>query len=52
MKCEGCHYLEEITAENCFQVSCEDTPLLKRDNMELHPDCNIDGLKETHQLKR
>ena len=52
IQCEGCHYLEKITAENCHQVSCEDTPLLKLDNMELHPDCNIDGLKETHQLKR
>lgn len=52
IKCEGCHYLEEITAENCFQVSCEDTPLLKQNNMELHPNCKIDGLKELHQLKR
>lgn len=52
IKCDECQFLEKITAPNCYEVYCENTPLLKRDDMELHPDCNIDGLKETHKLKR
>ena len=52
IKCDECQFLEKITAPNCYEVYCENTPLLKEDNMELHPDCNIDGLKELNQLKR
>ena len=52
IKCDECQFLEKITAPKCYQVYCENTPLLKEDNMELHPDCNIDGLKELNQLKR
>lgn len=52
IKCDECQFLEKIAAPNCYEVYCENTPLLKEDNIEAHSYCNIDGLKETHQLKR
>lgn len=52
INCAYCDNIEEIKAPNCKDIYCEDSPLLKEDNMELHPDCYIDGLKETLQLKR
>lgn len=52
IKCDECQFLEKVTAPNCYEIYCEDTPLLKEDNIEAHSHCNIDGLKETHQLKR
>lgn len=52
INCAYCDNIEEIKAPNCKEIYCENSRLLKEENMELHPDCNIDGLREIHQLKR
>ena len=52
INCAYCDNIEEIKAPNCKDIYCENSRLLKEDNMELHPDCNIEGLKELNQLKR
>lgn len=50
--CENCENLEEIYAPQCSYIHCEETPLLREDNMELSYDCEIEGLEKQHQLKR
>ena len=52
INCAYCDNIEEIKAPNCKDIYCEKSRLLKEENMELHPDCNIEGLKELNQLKR
>lgn len=50
--CENCENLEEIYAPQCSYIHCEETPLLKEENMELSHDCEIEGLEKKNQLKR
>ena len=52
IKCDECQFLEKITALNCYEVHCENTPLLKEENMNLSYDCEIEGLEKRNQLKR
>ena len=51
IRCEDCPDLEEIAAPNCIELFCENSPLLKEENMELSYDCDIEGLEKRNQLK-
>lgn len=51
IRCEDCPNLEEISAPNCIELFCENSPLLKQENMELSYDCDIEGLEKRNQLK-
>ena len=50
--CENCENLEEIYAPQCTYIHCEETPLLKEENMNVSYDCEIEGLEKKNQLKR
>lgn len=50
--CENCENLEEIYAPQCTYIHCEETPLLKEENMNVSYDCQIQGLEKKNQLKR
>lgn len=51
IRCEDCPDLEEIAAPNCIELFCEDSPLLKEENIEVAYDCEIEGLEKKNQLK-
>ena len=51
IRCEDCPDLEEIAAPNCIELFCEDSPLLKEENIEVAYDCEIEGLEKKRGLK-
>ena len=52
IECWSTTELETIYAPECKELFCMDCRELKKENMELSYDCQIEGLEKQHQLKR